>query len=312
MITLTGPAQQWSASRPAPRVVIPLAVATHCRRLPAGNGLRHAPIACALLSAPVPFTEAANMLAAKVLLPTSLTHKELAELDDDIKLRSLWAAQVDNGEVLDQIGGSLNDLVAGKTDIATQRLQISKMAESLGQPLSEGRINLILGTNLNLAYGYGQMVRAFDPDLIDEYPAWRLVRWEDRIKPRDWDERWAIAAEGTPEEGRNDDEYIALKTHPIWDNLGDSDLFDDALDTTYPPFAFNSGMGVEDIDRDEAIAAGVIDETTKLDAPDLPGFADGFSSSYAFRCEALRDDILADNPDLEFVDGVLQPVEDDE
>ena len=31
--------------------------------------------------------------------------------------------------VLDQIGGSLNDLVAGKTDIATQRLQISKMAE---------------------------------------------------------------------------------------------------------------------------------------------------------------------------------------
>ena len=88
------------------------------------------------------------------------------------------------------------------------------------------RLNLVLNTQFGLATGYRQKVAALDPDTIDQFPAWRLIRWEDRKLERNWAERWAKAAEGTLEEGRNDDEFMALKNHPIWDNIGSSALFD--------------------------------------------------------------------------------------
>lgn len=113
------------------------------------------------------------------------------------------------------------------------------------------------------------------------------------------------AAAGTPEDGRNDDEYIALKSHEIWDNLGDSSLFDDALDTSYPPFAFNSGMGVEEINRDEAISVGVIDERAEEPQRDIPGFNDTFELSGDFLSGDLLDALLNSNRNLEVKDGVL-------
>lgn len=257
----------------------------------------------------IPFAEAAGFAANKVLLPTSLTNKEINALDRAIKQRALWSAQVTNGEILDQVYGSINDLVAGKTDIATQRVMIAKMAEQVEEPMSNARIDLVLKTQLALANGYGQRMRSIDPDLLDEYPAWRLIRRGSRLKERNWRERWDEAAADTPEEGRNDDELMALKTHPIWESLGSTDIFDDALDVDYPPFAFNSGMGVEEVNRDEAIAVGLIDETTPMESPEeMEDFSQGFQSSYEFRSEMLRDMILDMAEGLEFVGGILQAV----
>jgi hypothetical protein len=84
-----------------------------------------------------------------------------------------------------------------------------------------------------------------------------LIREIETEVQRNWKERWAKAAEGTPENGRNDSEYIARKDHPIWQRLGS--LWEDSLGNPFPPFAWDSGMGVEEIDRDEAMGVGVID-----------------------------------------------------
>ena len=76
--------------------------------------------------------------------------------------------------------------------------------------------------------------------------------------PRDWPTRWQAAA---LECGDMDalavfaktGRMAALKASPIWQSLSDgAGGYRDTLGNPWPPFAFNSGMGVEEIDLDEA------------------------------------------------------------
>ena len=53
---------------------------------------------------------------------------------------------------------------------------------------------------------------------------------------------------------------IARKGATIWEELGSAAIFDDALDTDHPPFAFNSGMGWRSVPRAECIRLGLIAE----------------------------------------------------
>lgn len=266
-----------------------------------------APILAAVVNQRVPFQEAVDRVAGKVKLPTTLGHRQIMELDKAIRDRSLWSAQVSQMATLERIGDAVELLANGDADVAEQRLEISRLAESLGEPLSDAKINLVLRTQLDTAYGYAQKIASFDPDIIDMFPAWRLVRWEGRIQERDWAERWELAAEGTPEEGRNDDELIALKAHPIWERLGSAEVFDDALDADYPPFAFNSGMGVEEIDREEAEAAGVIARGQPVPVPDKGEWEPRTDLDNDKVLEAILDG----HPELAVEDGVLVPREEE-
>ena len=47
---------------------------------------------------------------------------------------------------------------------------------------------------------------------------------------------------------------IALKGDPVWGELGSHGNFSDALDVDHPPFAFNSGMGWDEVDEEECAA----------------------------------------------------------
>ncbi|WP_417006553.1 hypothetical protein [Akkermansia sp.] len=83
------------------------------------------------------------------------------------------------------------------------------------------------------------------------YPAQRLVRIRYSRQPRDWDARWREAAAAVNYEGvATDGSYIALLTSPIWRKLSRFDL-------PYPPFDFNSGMGVDPVDYEEAQRHGL-------------------------------------------------------
>ena len=61
---------------------------------------------------------------------------------------------------------------------------------------------------------------------------------------RDWGTRWSQAGEKFYA-GR----MIALKSGPVWCEIS-------RFENPWPPFNYGSGMGVEDIDRDECIAPG--------------------------------------------------------
>ena len=95
--------------------------------------------------------------------------------------------------------------------------------------------------------------------VIDQWPAWELVRFSD-CEPRrtDWDARWRAAGEAVNWEGACRERMVALKTSPIWQALGDgAGGFDDALGNPFPPFAIFSHYDWEDVGADEAEALGL-------------------------------------------------------
>ncbi len=229
------------------------------------------------LTAPMPFQEALSAAEIKSLLPTSGSHADMQRLGSEIKRRAFWSATVESGRVLQQMQDSTRDLLSGQVDQATERLQIKQLLAEMGyQPdpekigglqdiSSTARLNLVLETQADIARGAGWYQQGMQEDVLDEFPAQELVREVNTLAPRgthgtvSWPDRWQQAG-GVFYGGR----MIALKTDPIWQKLGDPKLFPDALGNPFPPFAFNSGMGVRDVDRTEAEDLGILDANTRL------------------------------------------------
>lgn len=139
---------------------------------------------------------------------------------------------------------------------------------------SDARINLVVKTNAELAQGAGNFVQGNADEVIDAWPAQELYRQAARQTPRNWDgtnpegdktltgfgSRWMQAAQASgdvdaarvlEQTGR----MCALKSSAIWQALGD---FEDGLGNPYPPFAFNSGMWVRDLPRQDAEELGLL------------------------------------------------------
>ena len=97
------------------------------------------------------------------------------------------------------------------------------------------------------------------PAVIERWPAWELTRLVGKAVPReDWPARWRNAGESIGWEGALKDRFIALKTSPIWQALGDgAGGFRDTLGNPYPPFAYSSGMAWVAVDRETCERLGL-------------------------------------------------------
>jgi hypothetical protein len=245
--------------------------------------------------------ETANvLLEIKSLLPTSLTSAELGDLPQEILDRAKFMAQVTRGEYVQKAYDILDDIMLGKTDLATGRLQLQDFARSIGyspamtpdeegtvaDPTSAPRINLMLRTNMATARGYGQFVQS--QRTLDAAPAQELYRAFNRKVPRNWIMRWQ-AAGGEIFKGR----LIALKNSAVWSKLGSRQLFADAIGNPYAPFAWNSGMRTRSVDRETAVELGLIERDTQVEAQDL-GFNEDLQVSPEVRADALRSVLTED------------------
>lgn len=247
------------------------------------------------LTAPMPFKEALDALEVRSILPTTGKTADLRQLSGAVKRRALFSSTVTSVELLQRIKDSANAILTGQSDEATQRLGIKNLLAEMGyQPdpekigglqdlSSTTRINLQIDTQVDTARGYGWDLQGQQPDVLDEWPAQELIRdFAPKGRERDWAARWAKAG-GEFFGGR----MLALKNDPVWSRLGDSSLFPDGLDNPYPPFAFNSGMGVRDIDRDEAEQLGLIEPNQEVFPRDL-SFNEELKASPDVRDEKLR------------------------
>ena len=224
-----------------------------------------------IFTQPLPFQEALDSAAVKSILPTTGRTADLQKLTTAIKQRSLFSATVTSGRILQKIADLRDGILRGTVSFTEARVQMKALHEEMGyrpepglagglQDLSSTqRVNVQLETPVDIAQGAGWQEQGMEPMVLAAFPAQELVRFfgpNDSTKQRDWPARWAIA--GGTFYGKR---MIALKTDPVWAALGNSDTFPDALGNDYPPFAFNSGMGVQDIERDEAVELGLIGET---------------------------------------------------
>lgn len=240
--------------------------------------------------------QAYRRAAKRGLLPSSLSSREQrAAFSKELRARSVFSARTGNAIYLDGIRRAVEGELKGGAgnDRGSMRLMLKRLLERLEYTAEEGfkgdalkgvpsaiagslrdlssdrRINLILDTQVGLMRGAGQRERGMGR--MAAFPAWELVRVIPRKKERGgpdsgslgWAERWTKAG-GKPLtlEGRT--VMMARKDDPVWAGLGDAGVFDDALDTDHPPFAFQSGMGWREVPLREWLAAsgesGAMDE----------------------------------------------------
>lgn len=215
------------------------------------------------INLPTTFRDALQYLAERHIMPTSMNTAQLRQLGTDIRQKSFFSAGNMMTDTLDAMKERVGAMARGELSESSARAELQEMFDRLQyepqkpgiQDLSsDARVRLDLETNLAQAMSFGQLQQGNDSGARYQFPAWELVRLEQRMEPRDWPSRWQEAG-GDLTDGR----MVALKGDQVWEALGDSGLFDDALDTAYPPFAYNSGMGWAEVGRDEAIQLGVLD-----------------------------------------------------
>jgi len=237
-----------------------------------------------MIADPVPFKEAMQAQAVKVLLPTELRHDMLSALPAALRERSLFSAGVTSSELLQHVDDGLKDILSGKKTEEGVKSELARLGDLLSdQGLSRNpRISLIVDTNVDMARGYGSWRQSQETAILDEWPAWEFFRAEERHEPRDWPARWA-AAGGTFYPGDSDypeGRMIALKDDPIWEAIS-------AFGLPYAPFDFNSGMDLEDVDRDECERLGILTPGDEAPAPGDRGFDEDLEASPEVRDDAL-------------------------
>lgn len=215
-----------------------------------------------------------DVIRIKDLLPTTLGSAEIREqIAADILRRSIFSARMASAHYLARIRDVCAQLIAGEINQATARSVLEGVLEQMGHAMSdEGglqnpasirRLNLIVETQTQMAASVAQLQEQ-DQTLVDEWPAWELMRLEDRAVPRpDWAARWNLAGNSVGWTGALETHIggrmVALKDSPIWQALGDGvGGFRDTLGNPYPPFAYSSGMGWEDVTREECEALGLL------------------------------------------------------
>jgi hypothetical protein len=233
-------------------------------------------------------------MARKRILPTHLGTDGLRQLSAEVREQSFFSARNFYEDVLGTAQTALESILEPKQvrrpdrvtaenpegwvtegfNPATARVAIKEQLVRAGYEPEEGeegtikdlssyqRLKLVVETNEKLAHGKGMKIQGESPTLGRLWPAWELYRQEDRAKRRDWLSRFILAGQLSGRElgdgwSVEDGRMIALKGHPIWEQLGDSTNFDDGLDVSYPPFAFNSGMWVRPVDRETCQALGI-------------------------------------------------------
>lgn len=240
-------------------------------------------------------TQALQLATARALLPSALGSAELADLAASLEERAFWSARTTHAAYLAALKKLTERALQDgyQNDLPRLRIEARLLLRAYGYTPEQGfpgdaakgvpagtpgtltdlssgrRLNLIFDTQTALARGLGQKLRGLDR--MDVAPAWELIRVTDKTTPRDWDLRWAQAADNVDQVGiydTSDGRKIAHKTSPIWPALGSKALFDDALDVDHAPFAFSSGMGLREVGASELTdLPDVVAESPTFPAP---------------------------------------------
>jgi hypothetical protein len=205
---------------------------------------------------------AAEKLLQKQLVTAGIDSAGWDVVNAGLKDRAFFSARIESLRFLQEAQQKLGDLLAHarNTDGAiTSRAQlvsdfmrtareegIATGTGSLSDPGSSKRAQVIIDTQAGLARNYTGYVTGSTRGAMLAYPAQELIRIEPRDQPRDWRAKW-IAAGGQLYGGR----MIARKDSTVWEKLS-------RFGVPYPPFDYGSGMGVDLISYEDAVALGVI------------------------------------------------------
>ena len=206
-----------------------------------------------------------EIILHKNLVTSSQTMNSAAwsEVSAALRDRAFFSSRVESVRFLETCRTRIAEMLANKPNAEgaiTSRAQvvsdimraaresgIAQGTERLTDPGSVARANVIIDTNAGMAAGYATAIQSNSYGARLAFPAQELVRIEERQVPRSWQNIWRSHGGKIYPGGR----MIALKEDPIWSAIS-------RFGTPYPPFDFNSGMGVDDVSYEEALELGVL------------------------------------------------------
>ena len=124
----------------------------------------------------------------------------------------------------------------------------------------------IFKTLTEVTNGAGRFAsQSSDPVQVDEFPALELLKVYDRDPPEQpWNARWQAACVAADDDKATTvftktRRMVALKSSSVWQQLGDgAGGYENALGNPFPPFAYGSGMDVEEVSREDAVELGLL------------------------------------------------------
>ena len=243
----------------------------------------------------------AEMLLAKRLVASGLSSAEAERVCAALRERAFFSARIESVRFLQDARKAVADYLAhaekedgtmaARADAISAIMRrareegISTGTGGVTDPGSVARARLVADTNAAMAAGYCQRRAQGTRGARLAFPALRLVRVEDREKPRDWMSRWNIArqslgaASSATIAASQGGPFVALKEDPIWSAIS-------RFGTPYPPFDFNSGMGVEEVPFDECKSLGLVTD----DYDPRGDIDDGFNRRMEAELEFRGDD----------------------
>ncbi|GAB4180104.1 MAG: hypothetical protein Fur0032_20960 [Terrimicrobiaceae bacterium] len=217
----------------------------------------------------MPLADAVKRISTKTPVGAKLSSREWEDVPLALRERSMFAARIESLRFLHDVRAKLQKSIGmvrekvARGDAFVDRssfiADMRKIAQEEGIPVdpakrgglqditSRKRLGMIYDMQRQSALEYARWKAEQDPDVLDAFPAQELIRTEDRSVPRKWRERWVAAGGELIGGGR----MVALKGDPIWRKIS-------RFGTPWPPFDYQSGMGLEDVSREEAEALGLL------------------------------------------------------
>ncbi|HJE13684.1 MAG TPA: hypothetical protein K8U90_07145 [Akkermansia muciniphila] len=232
----------------------------------------------AALLEPMPFWQALSYLEGKEAVASAMTTAEWQRMPVAVRVKSLFSATLTSAKAAQEITDYLTGFVRGEKAVNDKgkeyhvyqgraefvaNMRERMLEEGFGKVLHDGtldpeihdndlrdlrgcrRLQLIFDTQTEQAASFAQWQEGQDPDVLDVYPCQRFIRVRPVHTPRPYHD------DAIGEVRRKDD--LAF-----WIGLNRD------FRLPWGPWGFNSGCGVEDVDRDESEALGVIKPTDKV------------------------------------------------
>ena len=200
-------------------------------------------------------TQDASTLRARKIDPSGLTTAQRALIDARVNDACFFSSKVSDAKLLEKMRTYIAEAAEGKR-FRNRADFIREMRAYFGRERTKdsGKLTDITSSRrLGLIFDFQQerlsaeifLAQGDDQDHAWAFPCLELIRVSERMVPRDWRARWKEAG-GKLYDGR----MIALRNDPIWRKIS-------RFGSPVPPFDFNSGMGLEEVNRFEAEALGV-------------------------------------------------------
>lgn len=238
---------------------------------------------------PLEFEESIRRLGSRSPIGSMLSSSEWSDVPVALRLRAFFSARVESVRFLQRAKDSLVDFLRGArapvepgvTALKTgsradfvKRMQdflsgegIVRTTGDVRDITSERRLGLIFDVQTRQAQDFGYWKQGMDPDVLDEFPAQRFIRVQPVNEPRN--EHMAFEGE------------VRLKS-----DVGFWTALNQDFGVPWGPWGWGCGHDVEDVDRDEAEALGLIVPGQRVEDPQA-NFNDRLSASL----KGLHDDM---------------------